>query len=331
MKNRVLAQKWIVFILVTILLTTVVHGLSYGQGSAKIYWTESDKIRRANLDGSNVEDILTELESPRDIALDLHNRKMYWVKTFSDTPKISRANLDGSNMEVIFNREEQNVKQNKHLHSPGCIAIDTKASKIYWGNWRGLWGISRADNDGSNIEDIKIKPLDGAGAIFGRIVDAESIELDLKSGKMYWADSFNDNIGRANLDGSNYEELGTTPAPLGLALDLRNRHVYWTDPFLDRIERSFLNGNNVETLLTELNRPTDIALDLRSQKMYWVETNWKTIKSKIQRANLDGTNVTTIFSGLNTVRGIALDTEGVYDVTPDTDKLTTTWANMKSQ
>ncbi|MDE0316138.1 MAG: hypothetical protein OXM61_14655 [Candidatus Poribacteria bacterium] len=79
MKNRVFTQNRIVFILVAILLTSVVQGLSYGQGSAKIYWTESDKIRRANLDGSNVEDILTELKWPRDIALDLNNRKMYWI------------------------------------------------------------------------------------------------------------------------------------------------------------------------------------------------------------------------------------------------------------
>ncbi|MDE0635037.1 MAG: hypothetical protein OXI43_04175 [Candidatus Poribacteria bacterium] len=336
MKNRVLTQKWIVFIFVAILLTSVVQNISFGQGSAKIYWTESDKIRRANLDGSNMENVLTELESPKDIALDIRNRKVYWVNNFKfDTSKIYRANLDGSNIEVIFNREAQIAEQNERLHFPGSIAIDTNASKIYWGNWRGPWGISRADNDGSNIEDIKIKPVNGA--IFATTVDAESLELDVKAGKMYWADSFNDNIGRANLDGSNYEKLGTTPAPFGLALDLRSRHVYWTDPWISRIGRSALNGDNVETLFTQLNGPTDIALDPHSRKIYWVELdtqkhNGKIIhKRKIRRSNLDGSNVTDILTGLNYVAGIALDTEGVYDVAPDTNKLTTTWANMKSQ
>ena len=329
MKNRVLTQKWIVFIFVAILLATVVENISYGQGSAKIYWTESDKIRRANLDGSNVENVLTELESPMDITLDLHDHKMYWVNF--DTSKIYRANLDGSNIETIIDSGAQIEEQGKRLPTPGSIAIDTNASKIYWGNWRAPWRISRADNDGSNIEDIKIKPVDGA--IFGPTVDAESLELDVKAGKMYWADSFNDNIGRANLDGSNYEELGTTPAPFGLALDLRGRHVYWTDPWIGKIKRSALNVDNVETLLTQLNGPTDIALDIRFHKMYWVQTEFAqgTSKSKIQRANLDGTNVTDILTELKRVNGIALDTEGVYDVAPDTNKLTTTWANMKSQ
>ncbi len=336
MKNRVLAQKWIVFILVTILLTTVVHGLSYGQGSAKIYWTESDKIRRANLDGSNVEDILTELESPRDIALDIRNRKMDWVTYNFDHSKIYRANLDGSNIEVIFNREAQIAEQKKRLHSPVCIAIDTNASKIYWGNWIAPWGISRADNDGSNIEDIIIKPVEGA--VFGPRVDAENIRLDVKEGKMYFVDSLNDNIARVNFDGSNYEKLGISIIHhVGLALDLHNRKVYWTHISLNQIRRTSFDGDNTETLLEELSFPNNIALDLRSQKMYWVERdtqkqNGKIIHTgKIQRANLDGTNVTDILTELKGVSSIALDTEGVYDVTPDTNKLTTTWANVKSR
>lgn len=324
MKNRVLTQKWIVFIFVVVLLTSVVQGISYGQGSEKIYWTESDKIRRANLDGSNVEDILTELEWPNDITLDIQNLKMYWTDLGSNN--ILRSNLDGSNIEEVLDGEDEN--------KPYSIALDTDANKIYWGN-NPPWEIRRINYDGSNIEAIKIKPADEG--VFGITVDAESIELDVKTGKMYFADSLNDNIGRANLDGSNYEQLGTAPAPLGLALDLRNRHVYWTDPFLNRIKRFFLNGDNVETLLTELNNPTDIALDIRFRKMYWVERdtqehNGKIIhKRKIRHANLDGSNIIDILTGLNYVAGIALDTEGVYDVSPDRNKLTTIWADMKTQ
>jgi len=331
MQNQVLTQKWIVFIFLSILLTSVVQGISYGQGSAKIYWTESDKIRRANLDGSNVEHILTVLKWPRDIALDLHNRKMYWVNKFNfDTSKIYRANLDGSNIEVIFNREAQIAEQNKRLHSPGCIAIDTNADKIYWGNWIGPWGISRANNDGSNIEDIIIKPVDGA--VFGPKVDAEKIQLDVKAGKMYFLDSLNDNIARVNFDGSNYEELVLSIIDrVGLALDLHNREMYWTHISLGKIRRTSLGGDNKETLLEELSYPSDIALDLHSRKMYWVERDTQNRKGKIRRANLDGSNVTDILTGLNYVAGIALDTEGVYDVSPDSKKLTTTWANVKSQ
>ncbi len=214
MKNRVLTQKWTLFIFLSVLFTFVVHNISYGQGSAKIYWTEKGKIRRANLDGSNVEDILTELELPKDIALDLQNRKMYWVNF--RPPKVYRANLDGSNIEKIIDGGDPNELPRELLNYPYSIALDIDANKIYWGRDNIPWIIRRADIDGSNIEDVLVRPW----------VDAESLELDVKAGKMYWTDSFNDNIGRANLDGSDYEELGNTLAPCGLALDLRNRHIY---------------------------------------------------------------------------------------------------------
>ena len=37
----------------------------------KLYWTEIGKVRRANLDGSNVEDVVTGLYNPEGITLDI--------------------------------------------------------------------------------------------------------------------------------------------------------------------------------------------------------------------------------------------------------------------
>ena len=85
-------------------------------------------------------------------------------------------------------------------------------------------------------------------------------------------------------------------------------------------------GENIETLLTELKGPSSIALDMDARKMYWVER-----AKYIRSANFDGTNVTDILTGMNYILGIALDTEGVHDVAPDKNKLTTTWANVKAQ
>jgi len=45
------------------------------------------------------------------------------------------------------------------------------------------------------------------------------IALDLGAGKMYWTDAFTDKIQRANLDGSDVEDLVTgLVAPTGIAL-----------------------------------------------------------------------------------------------------------------
>ena len=70
-----------------------------------MYWTDSgpDKIQRANLDGSNIEDLVKLgyrlYGGPRGIALDVEGGKMYWIDVY--TNKIQRANLDGSNIEDL--------------------------------------------------------------------------------------------------------------------------------------------------------------------------------------------------------------------------------------
>jgi DNA-binding beta-propeller fold protein YncE len=67
-----------------------------------MYWADkgTDKIQRANLDGSGVEDIITGLTYPAGIALDIPGGKIYWTDFYND--KIQRANLDGSNVEDLI-------------------------------------------------------------------------------------------------------------------------------------------------------------------------------------------------------------------------------------
>ena len=63
----------------------------------KVYWTDGTRIRRANLVGSNVEDLVTTgVVSPRGIALHPAAGEMYWTDVGIDM--IKRANLDGTNV-----------------------------------------------------------------------------------------------------------------------------------------------------------------------------------------------------------------------------------------
>ena len=110
----------------------------------QMYWTEktdaqTGRIRRANLDGTNVELIKDLADAPRSMTVDPMNRKIYLT---TPTGKIQRMNLNGSG----FNRNFI-----KGLEAPGEIAIDIAGSKLYWmeaGNLR------RADLKGDNIEDV---------------------------------------------------------------------------------------------------------------------------------------------------------------------------------
>ena len=245
-----------------------------------IYWTDhqTDKIHRANLDGSNVQDLVTKgLKFPGGIALDVAGGKMYW--TDFGTNKIQRANLDGSNVQDLVTRAQG-------LVLPRSIALDVEGGKMYWtrlGNSANTPGkIQRANLDGSDVEDL-VTHIQG-------LWSPEGIALDVAGGKMYWTDSGTNKIQRANLDGSNIEDLVTQGLadPRSIALDVEGGKMYWTDSGTNKIQRANLDGSNIEDLVTQgLADPRSIALDVEGGKMYWANKG----RNKIQRANLDGSNV----------------------------------------
>jgi len=172
-------------------------------GESKMYWYdgEVDKIQRANLDGSSIEDVVTAgLEDLKVLAMDFAGGKMYWGDESID--KIQRANLDGSDIEDLVTAAAL---------KPKALALDIAGGKMYWVDEQVL-KIQRADLDGSNIEDV----ITIAG------LKAKCLALDTAGGKMYWGDETYDKIQRANLDGSSIEDLVTAAAmkPIGLALDI---------------------------------------------------------------------------------------------------------------
>ena len=260
---------------------------------SKIYWIEqgSKKVRCANLDGSNVQDLITTgLDKPFGIALDVSDDKVYWTDWKTDT--IKRANLNGTNIETLISG----------LPVPLGIALDIASGKMYWTDIEADT-IKRANLNGTNIETL----ISGLPAPYG-------IALDIASGKMYWTDKTANTIKRANLNGTNIETLVSRLSdPHSIALDIANGKMYWTDTGVDTIKRANFNGTNIETLVSRLANPVGIALDIANGKMYWTDFG----TGRIKRANLDGKNVGTILSGLSNPVGIALGVSDGGDVTDD--------------
>ncbi len=263
--QRILSFSFHLFLGLVFLLSSI----PIAHCQIKIYWADpgEGKIFRANLDGTNSEVIVSNLGSPRGIALDNIQGKVYWTDPLAD--KIQRSNLDGSNVETLIGGIGGIVFEG--------ISLDLPAGKMYWG---GLDGKIR----NANLDGTGITILVDAGSVRG-------IALDLSNGKMYWADA--SIIRRANLDGSLVEVLITNNLgnPEGVALDIAGGKIYITnaDNATNKIMRANLDGTGLQDLIIGLGNgtgsPRGIALDLSQGKMYWGDA----FTRKIQRANLNGT------------------------------------------
>ena len=263
--------------LIVLSILSILHPITSSAQESPIYmyWADNgtNKIQRANLDGTNVQDIhATGLEGPEGIAIDITGGKMYW--TDHDTDKIQCSNLDGTNVEDLVTG----------LEAPLGIALDLAGGKMYWTNYS--IAIQRANLDGTNVENLVTTDVRGA----------EEIALDVAGGKMYWTEDVADRIQRANLDGTNVETVVTAglQSPEGIALDVTGGKIYWADHETKKIQRANLDGTNIEDIVTTILGPNGLALDVADGKVYWTDPS----SGRIQRANLNGTNIETLVTGL---------------------------------
>lgn len=298
-------------------------GIALDLVEEKMYWTEGSGaavIHRANLDGSDVESVVTGVPSPLGIALDLFAKKMYWASW--EMMEIWSADLDGSNVQAIVDTRPEHPRhvavdpENGKVYWTGDggdavwqanvdgssaepligggpvstrgLALDQTGGRLYWAN-KNTETISRANLDGFNIEDVLTQ----------RLIDPQGIAIDEVAGKMYFADFGTDQILRANLDSSGLEVLlqSGLAVPTSMALDTTRGKMYWTDVELKQIGRANLDGSEAEVLLSAadgLRNPNVVTVDSETGKLYWTDYGSK----RLGRANLDGSNAETLFYGV---------------------------------
>ena len=252
-----------------------------------IYWTSpvDGVIYRANLDGSNVEPLVSGLDVPVDLASDVAGGQIYW--TAPEQGVIYRAALDGSNVEPLVTG----------LEEPGGLALDVAGGQMYWTD--GFEHIIyRANLDGSNVEPL-VSDQEPVGGL----------ALDVVGGRIYWTafDWETFGIYRADLDGYAVTLVvpGTpeTGVPTDLALDVAGGQMYWTTAVegIFGIYRAALDGSNVETLVVPdpEGGVFGLALDVAGGQMYWTSPGQDIGQGIIYRAALDGSNIEPLISGLN--------------------------------
>ena len=220
-------------------------GLTVDMVDKKLYWAEktgnrTGRIRRANLNGTNVQLVKKLTSVPLDIALDTTDRKLYLTNAWG---KLQRLNLDGSNFQPNLIRD---------LKVPNYLALDVTRGKVYWSEKTGRRSgrIRRADLDGRNVE--LVKNLTGV---------PRGLALDSVNGKIYLTNSWG-KIQRLNLDSSNFQPnfIRGLKSPKGITVDAVNRQLYWIEK--GSIRRANLNSKDIKIVATELGTPTGIVLGI---------------------------------------------------------------------
>jgi len=214
------------------------RGLAIDYENSKIYWADNGtgKIQRANLDGSQIEDIVTTgLNFPADVEIDTAAGKIYWADLL--------ANLDGSGVEVLW----------AGLNLPYYMTLNTDGGTLYWAE-NDSTNIHWANLDGSNHQVMSIG--------LARIRD---LVIDPADGKIYWGDREASTIQSANLDGTGvqilYDAGDGLDRPHGLAIDTAEGVLYWTDTRTYAIHRGSTDGAEpAETLVGGLAGPWDIVI-----------------------------------------------------------------------
>jgi hypothetical protein len=186
-------------------------GIALDVAGGKMYWTDREGVKRANLDGSGSE-LLTKEPARGFCALDLSARRIYWADWPSGTIKSAAMTPEPTVTNVVTKQP-----------APFGVAVDHAGGKLYWleldlnKKKREKDEIRRANLDGSEVQTLVERP--GAGFEGG-------LALDPVAGKLYWGEAEFHDIGVSNLDGTQSQTLFSTgeAVPVGLAFERGDPH-----------------------------------------------------------------------------------------------------------
>ena len=239
----------------------------------KIYfWDPSVQlIRRANLNGSNWEDVLSlPGASLTAIEIDQERGALYWMDGSSG--EIGRTTLMGTNRRVIIDTAS----------GARNMALDSGSRSVYWVEPDR---IRKARTNGTGFEDLLISSPE----------QPADIVIDANQDKIYWFDKGVNAIRKANLNGSVVEDLYATELSRAdnLLLDPINNHLYWALKDEGIIRRGYLDVSYIEDVVSlGPGRLVTFNLDPDRGRLYFVDK----MAGMAYKANLDGSNWEPFFT-----------------------------------
>uniref|UniRef100_A0A8C2AGE5 Low density lipoprotein receptor-related protein 4 n=1 Tax=Cyprinus carpio TaxID=7962 RepID=A0A8C2AGE5_CYPCA len=305
------------------------NGLAIDYSTERLYWADASikTIEYGNFDGSGRQ-VLIGSQLPHPFGLTLHEDRIYWTdwqsKSIQSADKLTgldrrtlAENLENLMDIHMFHHHRTKVQTPCSVNNGGCSHLCLLAPAPKASSCACPTGIN-LQADGKTCTHAMNSFL-----VFARRTDIRMISLDIPyfntiaigvdavEGKVYWSDSTLKKISRANINGSEYEDiisagLMTTD---GLAVDSVGRKIYWTDTGTNRIEVANLNGSMRKVLVWQnLDSPRAIALFHEMGYMYW--TDWGE-HAKLERSSMDGSDrVVLINNNLGWPNGLAVDRAG---------------------
>ena len=179
-----------------------IRGIAYDDASNKVYWVDSESssmgaIKSMNADGTNFTVVVSGLNKPHDITLNLIDGKMYWTENIGSgdtlTAKIRSSDLDGNNVVDVIVGLPQGIRD---------IAVDVATHLLYF-----------TDQSNDNIMSVNTNGNDLTTIISA--VDPHGIAVDNKTGTLYWSEGIGENdvftakIRKSDLDGNNASDVFT--------------------------------------------------------------------------------------------------------------------------
>lgn len=260
---------------------------------------------------------------------------IFWADPFTGQEAIYRANANGTAPVVIVDTAVLPNNPGSTTHRVEGMATD--ANYIYWSDVTHDL-ICRADHNGSNVQVLV--DINAAGFPQGGTSGTSNSPNDVavNANYIYWTDSGQDSIYRADIDGMNVIVLideqtlrdlgfGTSYGQEGIDVDAQ--YVYWGDSDAGGIFRAQLDGSNPELLIPNASIPASShgpadgygvgGVFVTATHIFWADT----IMQSVYRAAIDGSNTTVLIDrvgipaatggdGIRMPTGIAADSVSLF-------------------
>jgi DNA-binding beta-propeller fold protein YncE len=328
--------------------TTQPSGVAIDPVTQRIYWGTPTTISYAALNGTGGGDLNTYgaiVNHPIGVAIDPIAGRIYWTGFTSPHSRVAYANLDGSGGDLLGTTGAY-ASFPSLLEAPSPSGAPVVSGGSFTGSTltcsQGSWApdlvsafLSRAPQsfiyswfrNGSQIAapprsttlhpslpgdyTCRVTALNFAGSASQVSGPRHVTPRAPPASRIYWGDSFSDQISFANLNGSGAGDLGvigtTVNHPYGMAVDAAAGRMYWAN--VNTISFANLDGGgggNIPTGGATVNQPTGLALDPSARRVYWANFFGDTISF----ANLNGSgggDLTTTGATVDHPAGVAID------------------------